>query len=99
MDDDEIKAIRDEINEPAKRDYDARCENGSCHKAMSLANHTEELLDEVVRLRAWISRRFLGLGDFINYDFGSGDGPGSWAKAALDGAPAPDEPRGDPRLV
>lgn len=55
MTEQEIQAIRDEIARPARRDYDARCENGSCHKAAGLAERAVELLEEVARLRAWLT--------------------------------------------
>lgn len=56
---------------------------------VAYVDHTlEELATakaEAARLRAWLERRFVDLGDADNYAYAPGDGPGSWAKAALAG--------------
>ena len=87
----ELQAIKDQLAAPAGRDYDIRCENGSCHKASRLADHVEELVGEVERLRTWLRVMFEPLGDNVNYAWAPGDGPGSWAKDALAGECAPEE--------
>lgn len=84
MNEQEIQAIRGEIEKPAKPDYDARCENGSCHKASRLAERTEELLDEVVRLRAWLTA--ISREDDPNGYSWTG---AKWARQALAGDDAP----------
>ena len=53
MTEEELTAVRADLDRPADKDYDVRCENGSCAKDARLAAHTEELLAEVLRLRAW----------------------------------------------
>lgn len=79
----EIQEIRSELARPAGRDYDARCENGSCHKASALAGRTEELLDEVVRLRAWLNVISSG------HPSGLTRTAGAWARQALAGDEVP----------
>lgn len=51
----ELAEIRADIARPAGKDYDVRCENGSCIKDSRVASHTQDLLDEVCRLQVLLT--------------------------------------------
>lgn len=51
----ELAEIHADLARPAGKDYDVRCENGSCAKDSRVASHTEDLLNEVERLQVLLT--------------------------------------------